>query len=256
MPRVLIIHRDPAEAAALAVRPSREGFETTAYSHRGTSGFRYIRENPPDAIIIDLTSLPSYGKAIGALLREHKGTRMIPLVFIEGDPEKMEPVRELFPDAVFTTWPRIGPALRKATRHPVENPAVPEPWSVPLPQKLRIREGSVVALRYAPEGFAQTLGTLPKGARLVAETRDADVILVFVKSIAALGREMKWIAREMRKGLTLWLIWPKKAAATGSDLTMPRIHEMCLPLGLVGYKTCAVDETWSGMVIARRSRVI
>ena len=37
---------------------------------------------------IDLTRLPSYGKAMGVLLRQQKALGRIPLVFVEGDPDK------------------------------------------------------------------------------------------------------------------------------------------------------------------------
>jgi hypothetical protein len=34
-----------------------------------------------------------------------------------------------------------------------------------------------------------------------------------------------------------------------------RIREICLPMGLVDVKVCAVDETWSGLkLMKRRSR--
>jgi len=93
VPRVLVIHRDPAEAAGLAGRLRDRGIDAQPYLSIGTKGFRAIRTDPPDAILIDLTRLPSYGKAMGVLIRQHKLLRSIPLVFVEGDPEKAEVVR-------------------------------------------------------------------------------------------------------------------------------------------------------------------
>src|ERR1017187_810963 len=109
MPRVLVIHYDLAEAPMLAERIRREDFVAEVYPCVGVGGFRQIRETPPDAIVIDLSRMPSYGRAIGALLREQKSTRRIPLVFIAGDPAKTRLVRELLPDAVITSVLRIGP---------------------------------------------------------------------------------------------------------------------------------------------------
>ena len=93
MLRVVVVHRNPAVAAERAGRLRVEGLEAAAYPVFGPSDFRSIRANPPDAILIDLTELPSYGRTMGALLREQKSTRGIPLVFLEGDPDKAALVR-------------------------------------------------------------------------------------------------------------------------------------------------------------------
>jgi len=258
---VLLIHWNPAEADARAERLRGEGFETTCFTNqRDGAGFRALRQNPPAAVVIDLARIPSHGQAVGIALREQKATRMVPLLFIEGDPEKTARVRGLLPDAVFTTWPRIGAALRRALRHPPgvkgAPPVVPGTFAgysgTPLPKKLRIREGSVVALVHAPEGFEAKLAPLPEGARVHRRMGNADVILAFVKSTAALGRELPALAREMQPGCTLWLIWPKKTSALAGDLGEPKVREMGLATGLVDYKVCAVDETWSGLAFAVR----
>jgi CheY-like chemotaxis protein len=257
VPRILVVHWSPAEAAARAERLRREGFETSCFTdQRDGAGFRALRENPPDAVVIDLARLPSHGQAVAIALREQKATRMVPLVFIPADPEKTARVRGLLPDAVFTAWPRIGAALRRALRHPLQDPAVPGTFAgysaTPLPRKLRIREGSVVALVHAPEGFEAKLTPLPEGARIERRIGNADVILAFVKSTAALGRELPALAREMHSGRTLWLIWPKKTSPLAGDLGQAQVREMGLAIGLVDYKVCAVDETWSGLAFAAR----
>jgi len=175
---------------------------------------------------------------VGIALREQKATRTVPLVFIEGDPEKTARVRGLLPDAVFTTWLRIGAALRRALRDaaaPKDTPpVVPGTFAgyagTPLPRKLRIREGSVVALVHAPEGFEAKLAPLPEGARVERRLGNADVTLAFVKSVAALGRELPGLAREMQAGRTLWLIWPKRTSALAGDLGEPKVREMASQL--------------------------
>ena len=96
--RVLVIHRDTAEATERASRLRSLGFDATPYLSLGTKGFRGIRQDPPQAILIDLTRLPSYGKAFGVLLRQQRSLGCIPLVFVEGDPEKAAQVRAILPD--------------------------------------------------------------------------------------------------------------------------------------------------------------
>jgi hypothetical protein len=252
MPRILVINRDLTEAAERAARLRSQGWDAEPYTSLGSKGFRGIRANPPAVALIDLTRLPSYGKAMGALLRQQKSLRAIPLVFIEGDPEKSAQVREILPDAVFASWPKIGAAIRRAIDHAPNSPLPPQPSRRPLLAKLGIGEGSVAALLRAPEGFEGILDPLPPGARLQRQIGEADVILIFVKSAAALGRELPPLAGVMRKGRKLWIMWPKQTSVLAGDLTPVRIREMADPLGLVDYKICAVDQTWSGMLLGRR----
>jgi CheY-like chemotaxis protein len=259
MGRVLLIHWNSAEAAERAERIRREGFEARSCAGPGDIAFRAVRENPPDAVVIDLNRLPSHGRQLGVALRQQKATRSIPLVFIKADPEKTARTRELLGDAIFTTWPRIGAAIRRALRQAPQEPVVPGMFAgytgTPLPKKLRIQAASVVALLNAPEGFEAKLEPLPGGVRLQKQTKDADVILKFCKSVAALGHDLPELAGEMISGRTLWLIWPKKASGWSSDLSEPAVRAMGLGAGLVDYKICAVDEKWSGLAFAvRRAR--
>jgi hypothetical protein len=60
------------------------------------------------------------------------------------------------------------------------------------------------------------------------------------------------LARAMAPGMTLWLIWPKKTSGLAGDLGEKQVREMGLATGLVDYKICAVDETWSGLAFAVR----
>jgi CheY-like chemotaxis protein len=248
VPRILVIHYEPAEAALLAERLRREGFEAAPCMHRGTKAFRGVRDNPPDAILIDLFRLPSYGRALGVLLREGKRTRAIPLVFLEGDPEKAAHVRQTLPDAGYAPLSRIGAALRKAIARPPANPVAPQHHR-PVLQKLLITAESSVALVNAPDDFA-----LPEPARIARKAVDADVVLTFVRTEAALGRALPSIAKGIGPECRHWIVWPKKKAGSGSTLNMPTIVQMCRTFGLVGYKVCAVDDTWSAMVIARKRK--
>jgi CheY-like chemotaxis protein len=253
--RILVIHRKPEVAAERARRLSIEGLDAAAYPAFGASAFREIRANPPDAILIDLTELPSYGRAMAILLRKQKGTRNIPLVFLKGDPEKTARVRELLPGAVFATWPNVAPAIQRAIRNAPQEPSVPTAADVPLAQKLRSREGSVVAMLHAPANIGKILGPLPQGVRLRKQIGDAGLILFFVKSAAALGHALPLLAPEMKRGRTLWVCWPKRSSADACDLTANLIREMASPYNLVDSKICAIDKTWSATALSRRRSV-
>jgi CheY-like chemotaxis protein len=248
--RVLVIHRDAAEAVERAARLRAGGFEAEPYTSPGSKGFRGIRANPPDAILIDLTQLPSYGKYMGALLREQKSLRAIPLVFIEGDPEKAAQVRAILPDAVYTPWAKAGAAIHRAMKRAPAEPMAPIPPHRPLLSKLGIGEASGVALLHAPKDFR-----LAEGGWRRAQPDRADIVMAFYQSAAGLGRELPLLAGMMRKGLRLWVVWPKKAGAAAGDLTMLRIREMAQAYGLTDYKVCAVDDKWSGMALGQRRTI-
>ncbi len=251
--RVLVIHYQTAEAARLAERLRRDGIDSEPYAHVGLSGIGRIRENPPDAILIDLTRMPSYGRILGAELRKQKGTRAIPLVFLEGDPQKTQRVRNWLPDATFTTLPEAGQALAAALKRGACIPEAPRVERNAAAVKLGIGADSVVALLHAPEGFA--LEGLPAGARVQAAAGGADILLLFAKSIAALSRQLPAVRPAVEAGSRLWVVWPKRAAGAHGDLTAPGIVECCSAIGLSAYKACAIDETWSGYAVGRSGRI-
>ena len=74
---------------------------------------RSLRESPPLAAVIDLTRLPSHGRYVAAEIRATKSTRHIPIVFVDGDPEKVERIRKDLPDAVYTSRSRLASALKR-----------------------------------------------------------------------------------------------------------------------------------------------
>ena len=109
-----------------------------------------------------------------------------------------------------------------------------------------------VALLGAPDGFEATLGELPNG---LVFTRGAggscDVVLWFVRSRAELEGEVGRMGTRLGGG-RLWIIWPKKASGVLTDVTQQLVREVGLGAGMVDYKVCSVDATWSGLLFARR----
>lgn len=256
IPRVLLVHWKESEAAACAALLRGAGFEPVILQPDGMPSLRSLADDPPAAIVIDLDRLPSHGRAVATALRQQKGTRAIPLVFVAGIPEKVARIREAFPDANFSSWKKIGPALRTAIAAPPARPVVPETMSAysgtPLPKKLGIKPGSVVLVLGAPPEFQNQLGPPPDGARFSRTARTANLILMFNRSRAEFERRLPGAASKMKDGGGLWIIWPKKASGVQTDLTQNIVRETGLAAGLVDYKICAVDETWSGLLFVRR----
>jgi hypothetical protein len=122
----------------------------------------------------------------------------------------------------------------------------------PLVEKLGVKANSVVALVNAPAGFADTLGELPEGATLHENTRDPrDLTIWFTRSREELQDEILAMATWAGQG-PLWITWPKKASRLASDLSQQVVRETGLASGLVDYKICSIDATWSGLLFTQR----
>jgi len=121
----------------------------------------------------------------------------------------------------------------------------------PLVRKLGIREGARVALVAAPSGFARELVGLPEGVRLSARAAgSSDLVVWFVRSRRELRGGVARLGRLMGAGL--WIAWPKKASGMTTDLDEDEVRAAGLAEGLVDYKVCAINGTWSGLKFARR----
>jgi hypothetical protein len=125
MGTVRVLHWRAVEAAFLLSSLRDAGFAVEYDECFDSSLLRKWRSNPPSAFVIDLSRLPSQGREIAVALRHSPKTRHVPLVFCEGLPAKVAPLRELFPDAQFCKLPHVVPAVKAAK--PVEKPLNPLP---------------------------------------------------------------------------------------------------------------------------------
>jgi hypothetical protein len=123
----------------------------------------------------------------------------------------------------------------------------------PLPKKLGIKEGSRVALVNAPKDFESELGQLPDHVEFLKRpTKSLDIILLFVLTERALGRDFAKLAARLNTNGMIWIAWPKKSSGVVSDLSEQRVRDIGLNAGLVDVKVCAIDETWSGLKFVYR----
>jgi hypothetical protein len=254
--RVRLVHWKPAEVLDKVDILRTAGFDVSDEA-LSPSVFREMRENPPDAVIIDLTRIPSQGRDVGLGIRKYKGTRHVPLVFVEGDPDKVKGIQKLLPDAVYTTWDGILDGLDQAIAHPPKNPVIPASSmagyeGAPLHKKLGIKPNSVVHLIDAPEGFEKSIPDLPEGVSFVREVpNNNDLVIWFVKSQEDLNKRINEVKARVGKG-GLWIAWPKKSSGVLSNLTQAAVRKKGLSSGLVDYKVCSIDKTWSGLKFALR----
>jgi CheY-like chemotaxis protein len=255
--RVVLIHWNADEGRERAERLRKAGF-SIGFEPTTPASMKRAAERPPDAFVIDLSRLPSHGREVATRLRERKGTQNVPLVFVDGEKEKVDKVRRALPGAVFTSWSRVDDAVKRAIARPPKPPVGTSQRAgysgTPLPQKLGIKPASTAGLIGAPDDFPKTLGVLPEGAKLVRAPRNpVDLIVWFTTSRQGLAGNLARIARLAGTG-GLWIAWPKKTSGVPSDLTEDVLREVILPTGLVDVKVCAIDETWSGLKFTRRRR--
>ncbi len=135
----------------------------------------------------------------------------------------------------------------------MSRPARPAGYSgTPLAAKLGIKAGTRLALVGAPPRFERTLGALPEGVAVRRDARAAaDLTVWFVRDAQALAAGVARMAARTGAG-ALWIAWPKLGSALASDLREGAVREAALAEGLVDYKVCAIDATWSGLKFARR----
>jgi hypothetical protein len=254
--RVRLIHWNEREAEERAAVLRAAGYAVDAAPLRDPT-LRDLRETPPEAILIDLTRLPSQGRDFGVRVRTYKDTRAVPLVFVGGAPEKIARVKEVLPDAVFTAWEELPGSLTAALAGPPTEPVVPGSVmagysGTPLPAKLGIGPGCTLVLLHAPDSFTRTLGPLPEGVtqrwRLGS---GADVILWFVRNRDELEVGIGKVASAVDRG-RLWIAWPKKGSDLATDLTQHPVRALGLSLGLVDFKVAAIDEVWTALCFTRR----
>ncbi|MBW3553015.1 MAG: DUF3052 domain-containing protein [Gemmatimonadetes bacterium] len=122
----------------------------------------------------------------------------------------------------------------------------------PLPRKLGIRPGDVVGLVDAPDGIESMLVPLPEGAIIRRGLRGRrQMTLCFLRSRRDLEKRIGRMQREAQTG-GLWLAWPKKSSGMQTDLSESDVRSAGLAAGLVDFKICAIDSTWSGLRFAPR----
>jgi hypothetical protein len=155
MARAGIIHFRPEETAQLPQAIRNRGFvaDHSESPHRRDIT-RAIQERITEVVVIDLTRLPSHGKEIAVWLRGRKATQHVPLIFVDGEPEKVAKVRELLPHAAFVTRDGLSAVLGTATD---DAEAVIDP----------------------PHGYLKVLGDLPEGSEFLKDPDSIEPVTVW-----------------------------------------------------------------------------
>ena len=127
----------------------------------------------------------------------------------------------------------------------------------PLAQKLGIKPGAEVTVLGAPPDYKKWLAPLPEKVSFNDSARaGSKFVHLFATERGLLEKELKRLRKIIDAAGVVWISWPKKSSGVATDITEDVIRDICLPLGFVDIKVCAVDETWSGLklMIRRENR--
>jgi hypothetical protein len=123
----------------------------------------------------------------------------------------------------------------------------------PLAKKLSLKDGQRVWWDGMPASVREEIGV----ERLKLELLDApappiDAAHIFVTERSQLQAKLEQLLPLLSPAGFIWVSWPKKAAKVQTDITEDVIRDVCLPMGLVDVKVCAIDDTWSGLKLTKR----
>lgn len=260
MARIQLIHWKPAEAEPRIRQLEAAGHEVLYVPPDPQGTLRHLRDQGLEAIVIDLTRSPSHGREVGRACRMSPSLRPIPLIYVDGEPEKVDLIKKILPDASYTGWSKIRSAIKQALRYPVEEPVRPIAYmetfhNKPLWKKLGIKPNDEIALLRAPEDFL--VDQTPDGVRLVNRIAATTAMAIwFVRSQRELMDGLELIVNRIK--IPLWIAWPKQASKLAPDLSFPGIRAETRKAGLRESKVCAIDQHWSSMRLSPpdRSRLI
>lgn len=247
MPRIVLLHWKQEE-----VGDYLQGFSVDLYVPAQGEAMKGLKAfGVPDAFVISLDRLPSHGRDIGWHLHQRKATRQVPLLYVDGDPAKVAKIRELLPEAVYTTWNDVAEAVRAALANPVA--AMPRAKSpvigiAPLHSKLGLKEGMHIALIGAPAPFETLVPSLPGGIVIheMPSPSDVEMTLWFVRSEEEFFEDVPAIAPLLGKKPRLWVFYRK-----GKGVTWMGMLEAAGEQGLAQFKVMRLDDVWAGVAFGR-----
>ena len=123
-----------------------------------------------------------------------------------------------------------------------------------LAKKLSLKDDMRCWWDRMPDSVRAEIGAV--GLQLLdAPEAPIDAVHIFVTERAELEAKLHQLMPLLAPSGFIWVSWPKKASKVPTDIAEDTIREVCLPMGLVDVKVCAVDETWSGLKLVIRKKL-
>jgi hypothetical protein len=122
-----------------------------------------------------------------------------------------------------------------------------------LARKLSLKDGMRLWWDDVPESVRDEIASEGLQLKLLdAPEAPIDAAHIFVTSRGELEANLNQLMPLLAPSGFIWVSWPKKASKVATDITEDVIRDICLPMGLVDVKVCAVDSTWSGLKLMKR----
>jgi hypothetical protein len=124
----------------------------------------------------------------------------------------------------------------------------------PLAKKLSLKPGMTAWFHAMPESVRAEIGD----AELIEQdgaTPGLDAVHIFVTSRAEMENLLTRLRSTIAPAGFVWVSWPKKSSKAPTDITEDTIRVVCLPMGFVDVKVCAVDAIWSGLKLMIRKEL-
>ena len=126
----------------------------------------------------------------------------------------------------------------------------------PLALKLGLHDGQRVWFDRMPDSVADEIGDYALELVPIADpAQGIDAAHIFVTERARLEQLLTSLRHQISPAGQVWVSWPKKASKVATDITEDTIRAVCLPMGFVDTKVCAVDEVWSGLKLVIRKEL-
>lgn len=124
----------------------------------------------------------------------------------------------------------------------------------PLAKKLSLKDGLRAWFHAMPGKIRAEI------ADVMLDERDAiedgvQAAHIFTTERAELERLLADLRARIEPSGFVWVSWPKKASKVPTDISEEVIRDICLPMGWVDVKVCAVDATWSGLKLMIRKEL-
>jgi hypothetical protein len=124
----------------------------------------------------------------------------------------------------------------------------------PLAKKLSLKDGMSVCFHAMPASVREEIGEISLDERGTPEA-GIQAAHIFTTDRAELERLLTDLRTLIDPTGFVWISWPKKASKVPTDITEDVIREICLPMGWVDVKVCAVDAVWSGLKLMIRKEL-
>lgn len=124
----------------------------------------------------------------------------------------------------------------------------------PLAKKLGFKPGTkVLVVGEVPKDYKALVAPLPERVTLARSGQPPHTAVhVFVTKRSELEKYLRNLRTALAQDGYVWVSWPKKASKVPTNITEDVIREVCLPLGFVDVKVCAVSDVWSGLKLVIR----